>query len=216
MLYLFTGTHEEKVRAKAFAWVEATRKKEPSVSYIRISPELINTHSLEEITSTQGLFFSKILVLLDDPFGTAGTTEQVLNVIEALAESTNPIALLAPGLTSATEKKITPHITKVFREDKTAKKESRGFNSSLVNALGSKNGKALWKELVKSKREGDPPEALHGLLHWKARDMMAKGSRVWKPEDARELSVELIELLSDSRKGELSLFENLERFALSL
>jgi hypothetical protein len=216
MLYLFTGTNEERVRAKAFAWVEATKKKEPSVSYIRISPEQINEHSLEEITSTQGLFFSKILVLLDDPFGTVGTTEQVLNVIEALADSTNPIALLAPGLTSTIEKKATPHITKVFREDKTSKKEARGFNSSLVNALGSKNGKALWEELLKSKREGDAPEALHGLLHWKARDMMSKGSRVWKPEETRELSVQLITLLSDSRGGDLQLFDNLERFALSL
>ena len=215
MLYLFTGTNEQKIRAKAFAWVEATRKKEPSVSYIRIAPEQIDARALEEITLSQGLFFSKILALLDDPFGKVDTTEQILKAIEALAQSSNPIALLAPHLSSTTENKITPHITKVFRED-SVKKESRGFNASLVNALGSKNGKALWKELTKSKREGDAPEALHGLLHWKARDMMIKGSRVWKPEEARGLSVELIELLSDSRKGELSLFENLERFALSL
>ncbi len=216
MLYLFTGTHEEKVRAKAFAWVEASKKKEPSVSYVRIAPEQIDARALEEITSSQGLFFSKILALIDDPFGKADTAEQVLEVIESLAASSNPIALLAPKLTAATEKKLTPHVAKVFREDLTAKKEARGFNSGLVNALGSRNGKALWKELMKAKREGDVPEVLHGLLHWKARDMMNKGSRVWKPEEARALSVTLIELLSDSRKGELSLFENLERFALSL
>lgn len=216
MLYLFTGTHEEKVRAKAFAWVEATKKKEPSVSYIRVSPDHITPQLLEEITSTQGLFFSKILVLLDEPFGTVSTTNHVLSVIEVLADSTNPIALLAPGLTSTIEKKITPHITKLFREDTVAKKESRGFNSSLVNALGSKNGQALWKELLKSKREGDAPEALHGLLHWKARDMMTKGSKAWSPDEARALSVDLITLLADSRVGELQLFENLERFALSL
>lgn len=216
MLYLFTGTHEEKVRAKAFAWVEATKKKEPSVSYIRIATDQIDARALEEITLTQGLFFSKILVLLDDPFGKADTTEQVLGAMEKLASSINPIALLAANLSSTVEKKITPHITKVFREDKTSKKEAKGFNFSLVNALESKNGKALWKELMKSKREGDPPEAIHGLLHWKARDMMSKGSRTWKPEEARALSIQLIELVSDSRKGELSLFENLERFALSL
>ena len=215
MLYLFTGTNEEKIRTKAFAWVEATRKKEPSVSYIRIAPEQIDARALEEITLSQGLFFSKILALLDDPFVKVETTEQVLKAIESLAESANPIALLAPNLSTATEKKITPHLAKVFRED-SVKKESRGFNSSLVNALGSKNGKALWKELTKSKREGDAAEVLHGLLHWKARDMMTKGSRVWKPEEARALSIELIQLLSDARRGDLSLSESLERFALSL
>lgn len=216
MLFLFTGTNESKIRAKAFAWVEATKKKEPSVSYMHVMSENIDAHTLEEITSTQGLFFNKILALLDDPFATAGTTESVLLAIETLASSTNPIALLAPNLSQVAEKKITPHLSKVFREDFGAKKESRGFNSGLVNALGNRNGKALWKELMKSKRAGDAPEALHGLLHWKARDMMQKGTKAWSPEEARVLSVRLIELLSDSRGGDLPLFESLEKFALEM
>lgn len=216
MLYLFTGTNEQKIRAKAFAWVEATKKKEPSVSYIHISPERIDSRALEEITLTQGLFFTKILALLDDPFATVGSTDIVLKSIDTLGSSANPIALLAPNLSMATEKKITPHLTKVFREDLMLKKESRGFNAGLVNALGARNGKALWKELSIAKREGDAPEMLHGLLHWKARDMMSKGSKKWSPEETRGLSVHLIELLSDSRGGDLPLFESLEKFALSL
>ena len=216
MLYLFTGTNEEKIRAKVFAWIDATKKKEPSVSYVRISSDQINTHTLEEITLTQGLFFSKILVLIDDPFATTLTTEVVLDAIERLAHSSNPIALLAPKISLPTERKIVSHIEKVFREDTTTKKTARGFNTGLVNALASRNGKNLWKELMIAKKQGDAPEMLHGLLHWKARDLMEKGSRVWKPEEARALSVELIELVADSRKGELSLSENLERFALSL
>ena len=216
MLYLFTGTNEEKIRAKAFAWVEATKKKEPSVSYVRISSDQIDARTLEEVTLTQGLFFSKILVLIDDPFATVATTEVVLDAIERLAHSSNPIALLAPKLSAPTEKKITPHLEKVFREDTTTKKPAQAFNTGLVNALASRSGKNLWKELMIAKKQGDAPEMLHGLLHWKARDMMSKGSRTWKPEEARALSVELIELIGDSRKGGLSLSENLERFALSL
>lgn len=185
-------------------------------SYIRLRHEDLTEQALEEISATQGLFFTKILVLLDAPFATADSTDVVLKYSEALAQSANPIALLAPKLTSATEKKIQKHLTKVFREDLALKKESRGFNAGLVNALGAKNGRALWKELLLAKREGDPPEMLHGLLHWKARDMMTKGSKVWSPEEARALSVSLIELLSDSRGGDLPLFESLERFALSL
>jgi len=57
---------------------------------------------------------------------------------------------------------------------------------------------------------------VHGLLHWKARDMMQKGGRAWSKEEARALSRELIELLSDSRGKDLPLKESLERFALSL
>jgi hypothetical protein len=57
---------------------------------------------------------------------------------------------------------------------------------------------------------------LHGLLHWKARDLMQKGGRGWSDTETRTLSRTLIELLSDSRSGELSLDLALERFALSL
>ena len=223
MLYLFTGTNEEKIRAKVFAWIDATKKKEPSVSYVRISSDQINTHTLEEITLTQGLFFSKILVLIDDPFATTLTTEVVLDAIERLAHSSNPIALLAPKISLPTERKILSHIEKVFREDTTTKKPAREFNAGLVGALASRNGKNLWKELMIAKKQGDAPEMLHGLLHWKARDLMdlpagrqGRGTNGWSPEEARALSVELIELVADSRKGELSLSENLERFALSL
>jgi AmiR/NasT family two-component response regulator len=85
-----------------------------------------------------------------------------------------------------------------------------------VNALSAKDGRALWKEIVKAYRQGDAPEMVHGLLHWKARDLMQKGSKVWAPEEARKLSRDLIVLLSDSRGRDLPLGQALERFALSL
>jgi hypothetical protein len=46
--------------------------------------------------------------------------------------------------------------------------------------------------------------------------MMQKGNRAWGREGARKLSVELVELLSDSRGGELGLKEGLERWSLSI
>ena len=63
---------------------------------------------------------------------------------------------------------------------------------------------------------GDAPEMLHGLLHWKARDLMEKGSRAWKSEESRALSLNLISLLQTSRRGGLDLSTSLERFALSI
>ena len=68
MVYLFTGNDTEKLRSKAFAWVTAARNKEPEASYVRLSAEQITDEALEEIVASQGLFFSKLLVLLDDPF----------------------------------------------------------------------------------------------------------------------------------------------------
>ena len=216
MIYLFTGSDVAKARAKAFQWVAAARAKAPDAPYMRLSASEISEESLAEVSGSQGLFYAKSLVLLDDPFEDKEAADMVLGSLDMLAESANPIAILAPKLLAARQKKIEGKAEKVFVVDAKEKAAPRGFNSGLVNALGAKDGALLWKEIAKAERQGDAPEAIHGLLHWKARDMMAKGSAKWSKDGARRLSVELIELLSDSRSGELSLKEALERFALSL
>lgn len=216
MIYLFTGSDVNKVRGKAFQWVAAARAKAPEAAYLRIGVDDLNESSLTDALGTQGLFYAKALVLLDDPFSKSETAELVLAQLPKLKESANVVAILAPKLIPARVKKVEAASEKVFVVDEKEKKTSRGFNSALVNALGAKDGVTLWKEIVKAERQGDVPELIHGLLHWKARDMMEKGSRVWSPEDARTLSRELILLVGSARSGDIPLGPSLERFALSL
>lgn len=216
MIYLFTGNNIEKARAKAFEWIAAARAKAPEVSYIRLSGAEITQEALTSVAQTQGLFFTKTLALLDDPFSEGAAGDCVLADLNTLSASENPIAILAPKLSTPRFKKIEAQAKKIFSFDIKEKETRRGFNGALVGALGFKNGPALWKEIVIALRHGDAPEALHGLLHWKARDMMARGNSVWGKDGARKLSRDLIELLSDSRSGELPLKESLERFALSM
>jgi hypothetical protein len=85
-----------------------------------------------------------------------------------------------------------------------------------VNALASRSRERLWLEVVRALRAGDAPEMLHGLLHWKARDIMEKGSPKWKQEEARKLSIDLISLVQESRRKSLDLSRVLERWALSI
>lgn len=216
MIYLFTGTDVAKARAKAFQWVAAARAKAPDAPYLRLSPSEISEASLAEAAGSAGLFYAKSLVLLDDPFADKESADTVLAALDMLAQSGNPVAILAPKLLAARQKKLEGKAEKVFVHDLKEKAAPRGFNSGLVNALADKNGAALWKEIAKASRAGDAPEMIHGLLHWKARDMMQKGSSKWGKDGARKLSVDLIRLLSDSRKGELGLGESLERWALSI
>lgn len=215
MIYLFYGSDANKVRAKAFQWVTAARAKAPDAFYARLSADAISEASLREAVSAQGLFFSKTLVVLDDPFSLTDSAEAVLDFLPELASSQNIIAILAPKLIPARVKKIEANAEKVFKVDAPAK-PARGFNSALVNALGSRNGQILWKEIQKAYRQGDAPEMVHGLLHWKARDLMQKGSSAWEPQEARNLSRDLILLVSDSRGRDIPLDMALERFALSL
>lgn len=216
MIYLFHGTDTAKVRAKAFAWVKAARAKAPEAPYIRLEASTITPETLAEAAGAQGLFFSKTLVLVDDPFSESAAGEIVLEHLDMLSTSTNVIAIVAPKLLATRVKKIEAKAEKVFQCDAPEKKPTRGFNNALVHALANKESVLLWKELVLAERGGDTPEMIHGLLHWKARDLMQKNTRGWTITEARILSRTLIELVSESRGGNLPLSRALERFALSL
>ncbi|MCI0597673.1 hypothetical protein L0Y34_01185 [Candidatus Parcubacteria bacterium] len=216
MIYLFYGSDTEKVRAKAFQWVAAARAKAPEAPYVRLSSDAITQETLAEAAGSQGLFFSKTLVLLDDPFSLAEAGDTVLENLSMLTESPNPVAILAPKLLAVRAKKLEAKAEKLFKYDRVESAPARGFNAPLVNTLAARDGRALWKEITLALRAGDAPEMLHGLLHWKARDMMQKGSSVWGKDGARTLSLDLIELLSESRGGSLPFAESLERFALTV
>lgn len=229
MLYLFYGSDEQKARAAAFSFVAAARKKEPNLVYRRLAREELTEAALEDAAVSGGLFVSRLLVVLDDPFtkakasedeegeGDAGSPSVVEAHLDALASSDNAIVLLAPKLAAAKAKKIAAKATKEYRFDlRLAPRESRGFNTALASALAARSHERLWLEVVRALREGDPPEMLHGLLHWKARDLMEKGSARWTPRETRALSMRLIALLTDSRRKGLDLARSLERFTLSL
>lgn len=215
MIYFFHGSDTAKARAKAFQWVRAARDKAPDAGYIRLNAEELTEEQLNSALAAQGLFFSRTLIVLDDPFENSETAELVLRKLEELGVSPNPVAIVAPKLIAARAKKIEAAATKTFVCDRTAAPK-RAFNTKLVDALVARNAQSLWKEIVVAIRQGDAPEMVHGLLHWKARQLMAKGARDWSKDEARALSRTLIELLSLSRKGDAPLGEQLERFALSV
>ena len=224
MIYIFYGSDSERARRKAFEWVEAARKKEPQLYYLRLAREDLTQGVIDEVAASNSLFAKRSLILLDDPFPVKRATDEdsdeeetsasiVEDNLELLAESNNAIVILAPKLLASKAKKFAAKAEKEYKFDAPAAREyARGFNSDLVNALASKNGERLWLEIIKSLRAGDAPEQLHGLLHWKARDLLEK-----HPSPAtRELSLNLIKLLQGSRRSGLDLSLSLERFALAL
>lgn len=215
-MYLFHGSDIEKTRAKAFEWVAAARKKEPNLAYVRLAREELTPSALEDAALSGGLFVQRLLILIDDPFQENDSEEIIEDHLDTLASSDNAIIILAPKLASAKAKKIAMKAKREYVYDKTAPSESRGFNANLVNALAARSREKLWIEINHALRAGDAPEMLHGLLHWKARDLMEKGGRAWTPQESRALSLSLISLLQSSRRGGFDLTLSLERFALSL
>jgi hypothetical protein len=233
MIYFFHGSDVEKVRRKAFEWIAKARAKEPNLAYTRLAREEVTDAALEEAASSSGLFVQRLLILVDDPFPAVRTEREVEDSeaeevpkggsliekhLDVLASSDNAIIMLAPGLAPAIVKKIAAKAKAEYTFDISRPRggTGRGFNTGLVDALAARSRERLWLEVTRALSLGDAPEMLHGLLHWKARDLMKKGSRVWSPAEARGLSLTLIELLQASRRGGLPLVLSLERFALSI
>ncbi|MFZ2500479.1 MAG: hypothetical protein WAW90_00630 [Minisyncoccia bacterium] len=231
MIYLFYGSDVAKVRTKAFEWVAKARAKEPNLAYVRLAREELTESALEDAALSGGLFVQRLLILIDDPFPISRSTSteeegededrasaSILDEhFDALAASDNAIIILAPALSAARAKKLTAKAKVEYKFDKLAVRENvRGFNSNLVNALATRSRATLWLEINRALLAGDASEMLHGLLHWKARDLMEKGSRAWTSSEARQLSLTLIELLQSSRRGGLDLSLALEKFALSV
>ncbi len=233
MIYLFYGTDVEKTRSKAFEWVAKARAKEPNLVYARLAREELTDATLEDAALSGGLFVSRLLVLIDDPFPAARAVSDeeggeeadagsaLEDHLDALAASDNAILILAPKLPAAKAKKLAAKAKLEYKYDKlAARDDARGFNSNLVNALAARSRGKLWLEINRALYAGDAPEMLHGLLHWKARDLMEKGSAggrtAWTPQESRRLSLALIELLQNARRGGLDLSLSLERFALSV
>ena len=230
MIYFFYGSDVAKARAKAFEWVAKARAKEQNLAYVRLAREELTKAALEDAASSGGLFVKRLLVLIDDPFPVAREKEEerdegqdekgaAASALEAsldmLAASDNAIIILAPGLAAAKARPLAAKAKVEYKFDAALRdRAARGFNSNLVNALAARNRERLWLEINRALRAGDAPEMLHGLLHWKARDLMEKGGRAWTPEESRKLSLSLISLLQSSRRGGLDLALALERLAL--
>lgn len=226
MIYLFHGSDVEKARTKAFEWVAKARHKEPNLAYVRFSREDLSDSVLEDVALSGGLFVKRLLILIDDPFPAARTTSEdgeekgvAASILEehinSLAASDNAVIILAPKLGSAKAKKIAAKAKAEYKYDKLDVSEGvRGWNANLVNALALRSREKLWLEINRALRAGDSPEMLHGILHWKTRNLMEKGGRAWTREELRQLSLSLIFILQESRLGRLNLRLSLERFSL--
>src|SRR3989338_7566300 len=150
--------------------------------------QLLTEEELVSLASTDALFGgAQTFVLEGALYGERG--EEFVDLLEVFAES--------------------PH-TFIFKEEKLLKAETEalkkaGAKIELEKKAEKKDKKGLWLALMASWREGEKPEAVAGLMAWKARQM----------KDIK-LSRDLVCLYHDSHRGAGELELLLERFALKL
>lgn len=185
-----------------------------TVSIDELKWESLSNEELANIASTPALFGgAQSYRLLGALAGERG--EEFLDLAEGLVES--------PHTFIFEEEKLLKKPTDILKkagatlEIHEPKKKEETFNMfALAQVFGTRDRKKLWIMLMKASRAGAAPEAVAGMLHWKVRDMLAKGSSAYTKQELARLSRTLVALYHDSHRGAGELELLLERFALGL
>jgi DNA polymerase III delta subunit len=87
---------------------------------------------------------------------------------------------------------------------------------ALANTFATRDRKKLWLLFAEARRKEVAPEAVAGMLHWKVRDLLAKGGGKYQKSELVQLSRQLVAMYHDAHRGLGTLDLLLERFILRL
>jgi DNA polymerase III delta subunit len=217
MIYFLHGTDIDKARTKAHEMVDALLKKKPDASFFTMNNENWSMAQIQEYSGGQGLFAQKYIVFLDRLCEDKKIKEDFLDYIKEIGESENIFILLEGKLDKATITKIEKKSEKTqeFALPKEEKKEE--YNAfALANAVGNRDRKNAWVLYRQAIDKGDAPEALHGMIFWKVKQMMTSYSSTYSKEELYSLADRLVSVYHDSRRGVHELETGVEAFILSL
>jgi hypothetical protein len=165
--------------------------------------ESLTREELISLSSTPALFGGAQTFVLEGALnGDRG--EEFLELLEVFAESPHTFVFSEEKLLKAEIDALKEAGAKIEIE-KAEKKEYRFDQFGVASALAAKDKKKLWLALCQSWAAGEKPEAVAGLMCWKARQMKDLA-----------LSRTLVRLYHDSHRGGGELELLLERFALKL
>jgi hypothetical protein len=208
MLYFFTGTDTEKIRAKLGALLDKAAKK---TEVIRIT----DAHTLGDLSMSMqgsGMFGGERTVLFDNVLLNDDMREYVLSHLKRLRDSADTFYIYEAVLDAATRKSIEKYAetSEKFELVKTSKKDNSIFE--LANALQRGKKKDLWVGYQREIANGKAAEAIHGALFWGAKQMLLREN---SPK-ARLYVAALAELPHEARRKGVELEYALEHFVLSV
>lgn len=238
MIYLIYGTDTDKARAKVRSLVNSLIAKKPDASHEKITDETFSDSKLDELVGGMGLFSSRSIVEMDKVFRNKEAKETILERIKDISASENIFIFLEDGLNKKELTTFEKHSEKVqefaLREGP-AEKAITLF--PLTDALGKRDKKELWVLYHQAKIRGSSDEEIHGLLFWQikslilshtAKDAKQAGlnpyvfqkalryAKNFQPQELSALSLKLITLYHDARRGLAPLDAGLEKFVLEL
>lgn len=207
MLYVFHGTDAGQAGVKSRALVNSLRAKKPDAAFEKIEADSWNPAVIEGHLGGQGLFSSKYIIFLNRVTENAEAKEGIAGFIPAMQESPNIFIVCEGKLNAELRKAFEKSAEKLVEcEMKKAPSASEGFNVfALAGAVASREAFKAWSIYRQAIDGGVEPEAILGMLFWKAKTIGSK-----------ELARELVTLYHDGHRGLRDLELGTERLILEL
>lgn len=209
MLYLYSGTDTEKVRAK----LDAALEKSKAAEIVRIS----DAHTISDLHAALaggGMFsVGKRVVVLENVLDNEEMRKIVLKHLPHISsDSDDTMIYHSAALDAATRKQVEKYAEK-FERFELVKDKKQETIFALANALQNKKKKDLWVGYQKEIHAGKSPESIHGVLFWAAKQQLLRN-----PRDvyARKLVADLAVLPHEARRAGFDMEYALERFVLSV
>lgn len=235
MLSAFYGTDWKKVNGAAKKRLEVFVHKNKEAEVFTLGEENFSESELERHIASSGLFSGAHAVIVSNVLEHDEYGEMLTNKLEDLAASEN-LFIIKEGDLSAKLKKT---IAKAAQESEefvaTQTIEKKPFQIfDLANNLGARDRKNLWLGYHKALRDGVAPEEIANILLWQVRTMIqvdAGATEGMKPfplskargylknysiKEVQNLSLALIALYHEARRGLVDFEEGLEKFILTI
>ncbi len=217
MIYFYYGTDIKKTHLKSYELINSLLKKKPDASFFKIDTENFDVITLKEYVGSQGLFSDKYIVLLDRLCEKKDIKEEYIDLLKEISGSDNIFIILEGKIDKVTATKIEKKSEKTIKFDleESFNKKSDSNAFEIANALGRRNKKEIWILYRKYIDSGSAPEELHGILFWKAKNMLLiKDFSSWKEEELLNLIDKLITIYHEARRGNGELETSLEALIL--
>lgn len=238
MLFVLHGDDNVKRREKYQSMLGAILIKKPELGTIMLKQEDITLGGLDEFISIQGLFEKQYVVLIDGLLKDTDVKEIVLIKSEELEESKNIFILIETNIDKEALGRL-EKATKHIQEFSTGKVPAKApFNTfALTDALGKRDRGGLWVLYQQALSANVGAEALHPLFFWQVKSMLLVSEtkvgentglkpfvesktksflKNYSESELKSLSIKLITIYHNARRG-LEEFEvGLERFILKI
>ncbi|PIP58050.1 MAG: hypothetical protein COX02_02220 [Candidatus Vogelbacteria bacterium CG22_combo_CG10-13_8_21_14_all_37_9] len=187
MFYLIHGTNFDKSQAKYHSLIDSLLLRHPEGSVFLWDNENFSEANLAELLVSQGLFYQKYLIGLNQLLSHKNSSPIILGKLSELAESPNVFIFLEAELDPQILKKIAGQAEKILCFDQKPVPLKATFNRyTLSDALISRNKQKLWLAFWQAKLSGVEDFDIFWLL-WSQLKLLllAKTTTVKAPKNIR-------------------------------